>query len=201
MRCTTAPLVHFLLLSLLPGLRALALLQPPGVAAAVRSCVRRAPPLISLSSADPLVNLKSAVAGTYFRLTDFRYARLPRCHPHVFFTSARTSLTAACSLGAPHRVARASHILLKGYDEGTVSQLETWKAEIANDPDKFAEIASANSLCPSRRKGGDLGFFTRGKMVNEIDTVVFNEDPGAVYGPVRSDFGHHLIFLHSCRQP
>merc|ERR1719240_2112090 len=97
------------------------------------------------------------------------------------------------------RVARASHILLKGYDESTLQQLEAWKAEIGDDPDRFAEIASVHSLCPSRRKGGDLGYFTRGKMVREFDTVVFTQPPGAVYGPVRTDFGNHLIYVHSCR--
>ena len=39
------------------------------------------------------------------------------------------------------------------------------------------------------------------QMVKEFDEVVFGEEPGAVYGPVRSSFGHHLIFLHSCRTP
>jgi parvulin-like peptidyl-prolyl isomerase len=39
------------------------------------------------------------------------------------------------------------------------------------------------------------------QMVKEFDQVVFSEAPGAVYGPVRSDFGHHLIFIHSCRNP
>lgn len=99
------------------------------------------------------------------------------------------------------RVARASHILLKGFDEATIAQLNAWKAEIGDDPEKFSELARQGSLCPSSRKGGDLGYFTRGKMVKEFDQVVFSAQPGAVYGPVRTDFGHHLIFLHSCRKP
>jgi len=33
-------------------------------------------------------------------------------------------------------------------------------------------------------------------MVKEFDNVVFTSTPGAVYGPVRTDFGHHLIYLH-----
>lgn len=82
-----------------------------------------------------------------------------------------------------------------------MQQLEAWKVEIGDDEAKFAEIARTHSVCPSRQKGGDLGFFTRGKMVKEFDNVVFSEEPGAVYGPVRSDFGHHLIYLHSCRTP
>ena len=61
------------------------------------------------------------------------------------------------------RVARASHILVKGFDEATLAQMEEWKEDIANDPDKFAARAKESSVCPSRAKGGDLGFFTRGK--------------------------------------
>mmetsp|Transcript_24893 Transcript_24893/g.42539 ORF Transcript_24893/g.42539 Transcript_24893/m.42539 type:complete len:167 (-) Transcript_24893:255-755(-) len=99
------------------------------------------------------------------------------------------------------RVARASHILLKGFDDASVAQLSEWKAEIGGDLEKFAEIARNYSQCPSRSKGGDLGFFTRGKMVKEFDYVVFNEEPGGVYGPVRTNFGNHLIFIVSCREP
>ena len=61
------------------------------------------------------------------------------------------------------RVARASHILLRGFSDETAVQMEEWKAEIANDPEKFAARAQESSVCPSAGKGGDLGFFTRGK--------------------------------------
>ena len=104
------------------------------------------------------------------------------------------------------RVAGANQIVLAPgvcklpLDEA-LALLETWKAEIGDDADKFAEIAKTASICPSRKKGGDLGYFTRGKMVKEFDAVVFEEQPGAVYGPVRSDFGTHLIFIHSCQIP
>ncbi len=99
------------------------------------------------------------------------------------------------------RVARASHILIKAFDAGTVEQMEAWKRQIGDDPETFAELAREHSQCPSRVKGGDLGFFTRGKMVKEFDVVVFTETPGSTYGPIRSDFGHHLIYIHSCREP
>lgn len=99
------------------------------------------------------------------------------------------------------RVARASHILLKSFDDDAVEQMRKWKTQIADDPEAFAEIARTSSQCPSRAKGGELGFFTRGKMVKEFDSVVFSEEPGYVYGPVRTDFGNHLIFIHSCREP
>ena len=99
------------------------------------------------------------------------------------------------------RVARASHILLKDFDEAAVGQLGDLKAEIGEDPKKFAEMAKQHSQCRSSKRGGDLGFFTRGKMVKEFERVVFSEEPGYVYGPVRTDFGNHLIYIHSCRTP
>jgi len=61
------------------------------------------------------------------------------------------------------RVARASHILCRSFDAQTLAEMEVWKADIANDPNKFAARAKESSVCPSREKGGDLGFFTRGK--------------------------------------
>ncbi|HIC44377.1 MAG TPA: peptidylprolyl isomerase [Sulfurimonas sp.] len=57
----------------------------------------------------------------------------------------------------------------------------------------FSELAKANSLCPSKAKGGDLGTFSPGKMVKEFDEVVFSADVGEIYGPIKTEFGYHLI--------
>lgn len=57
----------------------------------------------------------------------------------------------------------------------------------------FVELAQANSLCPSKAKGGDLGTFSPGKMVKEFDEVVFSADVGVIYGPVKTEFGYHLL--------
>ena len=102
------------------------------------------------------------------------------------------------------RVARASHILVKGFDEQTVAQMNEWKADINNDPEKFAARAEQNSVCPSRAKGGDLGFFTRGKMVREFDDLVFTAKPGMVHGPVRTDVSAQPLLLRAsafCSSP
>ena len=64
--------------------------------------------------------------------------------------------------------------------------------EIAAGAD-FCELAKRNSLCPSKAKGGDLGTFSPGKMVKEFDEVVFNADVGVIYGPVKTEFGYHII--------
>eukprot|EP00542_Grammatophora_oceanica_P015045 CAMPEP_0194038196 /NCGR_PEP_ID=MMETSP0009_2-20130614/10461_1 /TAXON_ID=210454 /ORGANISM="Grammatophora oceanica, Strain CCMP 410" /LENGTH=168 /DNA_ID=CAMNT_0038680619 /DNA_START=37 /DNA_END=543 /DNA_ORIENTATION=- len=90
--------------------------------------------------------------------------------------------------------ASASHILIKGGPEAA-NKLEELKVEIDNSPVKFAEAASRFSSCPSARKGGELGEFGPGQMVKEFDQVVFNDDVGVVHGPIKTQFGYHLIYV------
>ena len=58
---------------------------------------------------------------------------------------------------------------------------------------KFAELAKANSACPSKEKGGDLGEFTHGQMVKEFDEVAFALPTNTVSAPVKTQFGYHLV--------
>jgi len=57
----------------------------------------------------------------------------------------------------------------------------------------FAEVASENSTCPSGRQGGSLGEFGPGQMVKEFDDVVFSGELNVVHGPVKTQFGYHLL--------
>jgi len=57
----------------------------------------------------------------------------------------------------------------------------------------FADLAKKHSKCPSGREGGNLGEFGPGQMVPEFDTVVFSAEVGKVQGPVKTQFGFHLI--------
>lgn len=57
----------------------------------------------------------------------------------------------------------------------------------------FAEIAQANSKCPSGKSGGDLGQFGPGMMVPEFDKVCFSADIGSVEGPIKTQFGYHVV--------
>lgn len=57
----------------------------------------------------------------------------------------------------------------------------------------FADAAKKHSTCPSGKKGGDLGTFGKGQMVPEFDKVVFSAEVGKVHGPVKTQFGYHLI--------
>lgn len=83
--------------------------------------------------------------------------------------------------------AAARHILVQTEDE-----CNDLKAKIEAGGD-FAELAKEHSLCPSGKGGGDLGTFSQGQMVPEFDQVVFNEEIGKVHGPVKTQFGFHLL--------
>ena len=83
--------------------------------------------------------------------------------------------------------AAARHILVD--DQKTCAQL---KEHIEGGAD-FATVAREHSTCPSARSGGDLGEFAPGEMVREFDTVVFSAPLNVVQGPVKTQFGYHLI--------
>jgi peptidyl-prolyl cis-trans isomerase C len=70
------------------------------------------------------------------------------------------------------------------------------KNQIADGAD-FAAMAKEHSSCPSSASGGDLGEFGPGMMVPEFDKVVFSAGVGEVQGPVRTQFGYHLIEVTS----
>ena len=88
--------------------------------------------------------------------------------------------------------AAARHILVN-----TEEECNDIKNKIENGSD-FAEMAKQLSQCPSGQRGGDLGEFSPGQMVQEFDQVVFSEDIGKVHGPVQTQFGFHLIEI-TCR--
>ena len=89
--------------------------------------------------------------------------------------------------------ASARHILVSS--EEKCNEL---KQQIADGAD-FAEIAKQHSTCPSGKSGGELGEFGPGMMVKEFDQVCFNEEVGVVHGPVKTQFGYHLVEVTSRR--
>jgi peptidyl-prolyl cis-trans isomerase C len=84
--------------------------------------------------------------------------------------------------------ASARHILVA--DENTCNEL---KNKISKGEMTFEEAASQYSQCPSSSEGGNLGTFGEGQMVPEFDKVVFNDEVGVVHGPVKTQFGYHLL--------
>jgi len=83
--------------------------------------------------------------------------------------------------------ASARHILVE-----TEEVCEDLKTKIEGGGD-FAAVAQEFSACPSGKSGGDLGTFGKGQMVKEFDDVVFTGELNKVHGPVKTQFGYHLI--------
>lgn len=89
------------------------------------------------------------------------------------------------------QTAQARHILV-----ATEKECLQLKQQIESGSD-FAKIAKTYSKCPSGQQGGDLGEFTQGQMVKEFDDVVFSAEINKVHGPVKTQFGYHLIEITS----
>jgi parvulin-like peptidyl-prolyl isomerase len=83
---------------------------------------------------------------------------------------------------------RASHILVDNEEHA-----EQIKLDLDRTDKSFAELAKEKSEGPSGDNGGDLGFFSRGKMVPEFESVAFDLDVGEVSDPVETEFGWHII--------
>ncbi len=102
------------------------------------------------------------------------------------------------SFQSPEQV-RTSHILMtveQGVPEEQRSQKRLELAGIRGEIEKgadFAELAGKHSDCPSKARGGDLGYFQRGKMVKAFEDAAFSMKPGEVSQIVETDFGYHLI--------
>lgn len=95
-------------------------------------------------------------------------------------------------LGLPEQ-RRASHILLK-----TKEEAEKIAVEARKNPQRFAELAKKHSQdTGSAARGGDLGFFGPGDVVQEFANAVFAMKPGEIAGPVPSEFGWHVIRLEA----
>lgn len=83
--------------------------------------------------------------------------------------------------------ASARHILVDSQES-----CEELKRQIDEGAD-FAALARSHSKCPSGSQGGELGEFGPGQMVPEFDRVVFSAEVGKVQGPVKTQFGYHLL--------
>lgn len=82
---------------------------------------------------------------------------------------------------------RASHILVEKQSQA-LKILEELKAGA-----DFKDLAKNYSICPSGKKGGDLGQFNRGQMVREFEQAAFILKQGEISGLVKTKFGYHII--------
>lgn len=103
---------------------------------------------------------------------------------------------------APPGSVRASHILIsyEGAERATSTRTKEEAQTLAQDIEKkakagedFEGLAKAYSDCPTAEKGGDLGFFKKGRMVQPFEEASFALEPGQVSGVVETKFGYHVI--------
>ena len=99
---------------------------------------------------------------------------------------------------------RARHILLQVGSDRTEQQAEEQILAIRDRleaGEDFASLATELSDDPgSKARGGDLGFFGRGQMIGEFEEAAFTAQPGEVVGPVKTNFGYHLIEVEERRE-
>jgi len=86
----------------------------------------------------------------------------------------------------------ASHILVESEEKAKELLDKINAGEMS-----FEDAAHAESACPSSENGGNLGEFTKGQMVPEFDEAVFTMEVGEIKGPVKTQFGYHLIKLNA----
>lgn len=101
---------------------------------------------------------------------------------------------------------RARHILIKVDKDASeaekakaLKKIEAIKAKLNNGAD-FATLAAENSDGPSKKRGGDLGFFERGQMVKPFEKVAFSLKPGEISDVVKTQFGYHIIKVEERRK-
>lgn len=92
---------------------------------------------------------------------------------------------------------KAKHILLKASasnDEEVLKKIQKIRKEVS--PKNFAKLANKYTEDPSgQNKGGDLGWFTKGRMVPEFEKVAFEQKVGSISEPVKTSFGYHIIYV------
>jgi peptidyl-prolyl cis-trans isomerase C len=90
---------------------------------------------------------------------------------------------------------KASHILVDEADKAKEI------LEEINSGLSFENAAHEYSVCPSKDEGGDLGYFSRGRMVPEFENAAFETQPGQITGPIKSPFGYHIIKVTDRKKP
>ena len=88
---------------------------------------------------------------------------------------------------------KASHILVEKYSKAEELLKQLTSITPKELPSTFAKLAMENSICSSKKKGGNLGEFGRGKMVPEFEKAAFALNKGQLSSIVKTKFGYHII--------
>lgn len=91
------------------------------------------------------------------------------------------------------------HILIKEERKEALEKIKGIKRRLKKGED-FGKLAKEFSQCPSKEKGGDLGFIKKGDMIPEFEKVAFRLKVGQLSHPVITRFGYHLIKLEKRKE-
>ena len=89
---------------------------------------------------------------------------------------------------------QARHILV-----GAKELADELKEKI-DQGEEFTKLAEEYSECPSKKRGGDLGWFGKGAMVRPFEVAAFTAQEGDVVGPIKTEFGWHLIYVYEIQE-
>ncbi|HLC60104.1 MAG TPA: peptidylprolyl isomerase [Candidatus Nanoarchaeia archaeon] len=87
----------------------------------------------------------------------------------------------------------ASHILVKSEQEANIALYDITHGK------NFEDVARNISICPSAKKGGNLGWFSRNQMVKEFENAAFSLKSGEISKPIKTQFGWHIIKVNEVK--
>lgn len=162
--------------------------------------------IISKSLAKDLLKIKEnkiKVTGIQVRESDFNsYIEISDSELNEFLSKEENKNSVMAkfntrkpTLDKPEEVL-ASHILLKGDD--AEKRIRDLRKRV--NPSNFAKLAKETSEGPSKTKGGDLGWFGKGRMVKEFEDIAFTQGKGSISDPVKTQFGYHLIYVRDKKE-
>lgn len=117
---------------------------------------------------------------------------------HDFYTSNVERFVRPEEVHARHILVRLAEDADPATDAAARARIDAIHAEAVGGAD-FAELARQGSEGPSAQRGGDLGFFGRGRMVKPFEEAAFALDAGAISEPVQTVFGYHIIKVEERR--
>jgi peptidyl-prolyl cis-trans isomerase C len=88
------------------------------------------------------------------------------------------------------KTVNAAHILVNSEKDAQNILARLEKGE------SFEALAKRFSKCPSKSKGGNLGWFGKGDMVPEFEKACFEGKKGDIVGPIKTQFGYHIIMIN-----
>ncbi len=88
---------------------------------------------------------------------------------------------------------QARHIMV-----ATKELAEDIKKKLDEDGD-FSKLAEEFSECPSKKRGGDLGWFGKGSMVRPFEVAAFSAEEGDIVGPIKTEFGWDVIYVYELK--